>query len=188
MPDHPTTEGTGWGFNFPDDANYPACVTESNVYCKSVNYVLTSYTGPALQSVTMTFKVEASENTTFNAGLSPDNLNSNTGCTDPAEVTLMVQQVNDDFSHEFYRWFATFHPVPLKVGTFTVTVPLTFERWTSVGTGESFTLEQRMAGFRTALSNLGHVGMVFGGGCFAGHGVDVSGGTAQFVLIDYKIE
>jgi hypothetical protein len=30
--------------------------------------------------------------------------------------------------------------------------------------------------------------MVFGGGCFVGHGVDVSGGTAQFVLIDYKIE
>jgi hypothetical protein len=29
--------------------------------------------------------------------------------------------------------------------------------------------------------------MTFGGGCFFGHGVNVSGGTARFALISYTI-
>jgi hypothetical protein len=44
-----------------------------------------------------------------------------------------------------------------------------------------------LAGFQDALGNLGRVGMTFGGGCFFGHGVNVSGGTARFALISYTI-
>jgi len=44
-----------------------------------------------------------------------------------------------------------------------------------------------LAGFQDALGNLGRVGMTFGGGCFFGHGVNVSGETARFALISYTI-
>ena len=42
-------------------------------------------------------------------------------------------------------------------------------------------------GFQDALGDLGHVGMTFGGGCFFGHGVNISGGTARFSLISYTV-
>jgi hypothetical protein len=34
--------------------------------------------------------------------------------------------------------------------------------------------------------NVGNIGMTFGGGCFAGHGVNISGGTARFSLTSYR--
>jgi hypothetical protein len=43
------------------------------------------------------------------------------------------------------------------------------------------------AAFQAALKGAGQVGLVFGGGCFFGHGVNVTGGAAKFVLINYSI-
>jgi hypothetical protein len=42
------------------------------------------------------------------------------------------------------------------------------------------------AGFAQAL--LGRVGLVFGGDCIYGHGVNVSCGTARFTLSQFGIE
>ena len=44
------------------------------------------------------------------------------------------------------------------------------------------------AGFVQALRQLGNVGFVFGGGCYYGHGVNISGGTARFTLSHYSIK
>jgi hypothetical protein len=44
-----------------------------------------------------------------------------------------------------------------------------------------------MAGFKQAMANLGNVGFAFGGGCFYGHGVRVSGGGARFAVTGYHI-
>jgi hypothetical protein len=41
--------------------------------------------------------------------------------------------------------------------------------------------------FADALKYVGHVAMTFGGGCFFGHGVNISGGPAQFILTNYTI-
>jgi hypothetical protein len=45
-----------------------------------------------------------------------------------------------------------------------------------------------MAGFKQAITNLENVGFSFGGGCFYGHGVRVSGGGARFALTSYKVK
>jgi len=42
--------------------------------------------------------------------------------------------------------------------------------------------------FNTGLQNLSDVGITFGGGCFFGHGVHVTGGKARFELIDFRIQ
>jgi hypothetical protein len=44
------------------------------------------------------------------------------------------------------------------------------------------------AGFKQAMANLGNVGFSFGGGCFYGHGVRVSGGGARFAVISYAVK
>ena len=64
---------------------------------------------------------------------------------------------------------------------------LTPDQWSSVYGKTGNYDATALAGFRDALANLGHIGMTFGGGCFFGHGVNVSGGTARFVLIGYTI-
>jgi hypothetical protein len=68
-----------------------------------------------------------------------------------------------------------------------MTVPLTPDQWSSVYGKPGNLNATTLAGFHDALTNLGHVGMTFGGGCFAGHGVNVSGGSARFALISYSI-
>jgi hypothetical protein len=43
-------------------------------------------------------------------------------------------------------------------------------------------------GFKQAMANLGNVGFSFGGGCFYGHGVRVSGGGARFGITSYAVK
>ena len=42
--------------------------------------------------------------------------------------------------------------------------------------------------FSSALANVSGVGFVFGGGCFSGHGVAVSSGSARFTLNSYTVQ
>jgi hypothetical protein len=185
MPSDPTMGGPGiWYFDFPTDPNYPACIPNPDVNCKSVGYVTDSYSGPVTHSVSMTFQIVTTGAPFFNYVMESDNT-----CTTPATVRLFVERKNDDFSQEFYRWWA--NPIGYELqptsGNVTMTVPLTPDQWSSVyGKGGSYDATTR-AGFQDVLSNLGRAGMTFGGGCFFGHGVNVSGGTARFVLISYTI-
>jgi hypothetical protein len=64
----------------------------------------------------------------------------------------------------------------------TLTIPLTYEWWTSV-TGQG-----GLADFEAALINTGYVGMTFGGSDFFGHGVQVKRGTIAFELIYFRVE
>ena len=64
---------------------------------------------------------------------------------------------------------------------------LTPDRWSSVlgkfGNYDAASL----AGFSAALQNVSSLGLTFGGGCFFGHGVNVSNGTARFILSEYSV-
>jgi len=121
---------------------------------------------------------------TFNYILSLDNT-----CATPATVRLFLERKNDDLSEEFYRWWA--HTISYELqatpGNITLTVPLTPDQWSSVYGRTGNYDAAALAGFQDALQNLGNVGMTFGGGCFFGHGVNVSGGSARFALINYTI-
>jgi len=70
----------------------------------------------------------------------------------------------------------------LVAGSGALTVPLTAGQWSSVfgklGNRDASSLDE----FRHAEKYVVQVGLVFGGGCFFGHGVNVSGGTAKFIM------
>jgi len=143
-----------------------------------------SYSGPARQSVSMTFQILTTGAPTFNYVMETDNT-----CATPAAVRLFLERRHDDFSDEFYRWWA--NPIAYQLqptsGNVTLTVALTPDQWSSVYGKFGDDDANALAGFQDALGNLGRVGMTFGGGCFFGHGVNVSGGTARFALISYTI-
>jgi hypothetical protein len=61
-------------------------------------------------------------------------------------------------------------------------------QWTSVFGERANASAAATAGFKQAMANLGTAGFSFGGDCFYGHGVRVSGGSARFAVISYAIE
>jgi hypothetical protein len=130
----------------------------------------------------MTFQVDTTGSPTFNymGPQFPGNQSAD------ASVTVMLERAGDDLAHDLWRWYAIGSKVFLAPGQFTVIVPLDVSDWDNVN--GSYTLAEREAGFADVLANLGKVGVVFGGGCCAGHGVDVSNGTARFTLLDYTIQ
>ena len=183
MPQDPTLGGPGtWYLDLPTDPNYPACIPQEN--CESLNYVTTPYSGPATQSVTMTFQILTTGAPYFNYIMESDNQ-----CVTPATVLLFFERKNDDLSEEFYRWWAnpTSYELQPTPGDVTLSVPLTPDQWSSVYGKSGNYNAAALAGFQDALRNLGNIGMTFGGGCFFGHGVNVSGGTARFALMSYTI-
>jgi hypothetical protein len=76
----------------------------------------------------------------------------------------------------------------LAAGSADLTAPLTPDQWTSVFGKKGDYSSPAEVGFAQALQNLANVGFVFGGGCYYGHGVNVSGGTARFTLKEYSIK
>ena len=89
---------------------------------------------------------------------------------------------------EFDRWWANPVAYQLAAGSATITVPLAPDQWSSVNGKFGSTDAGALAGFQSALKAVSSLGLTFGGGCFFGHGVNVSGGTARFVLSRYAIE
>ena len=125
MPQDPTLGGPGtWYLDFPTDPNYPACIPQEN--CESLNYVTTPYSGPATQSVTMTFQILTTGVPYFNYIMESDNQ-----CVTPATVRLFLERKNDDLSEEFYRWWAnpTSYELQPTPGDVTLSVPLTPDQW-----------------------------------------------------------
>ena len=60
----------------------------------------------------------------------------------------------------------------LANGEYAMTVRLSPDQWTNVEG------ERSGAGFAKTLKRVDNIGLTFGGGCFFGHGVSVTGGTA----------
>lgn len=176
LPTHPTAAAQGWYFDFP--------IAQAVLDAVSVNYVTTPYSGVAAKQVSMTFSV--SSDGPFNGNLSSDN----TGST-PASVRFFLQQRGDDMSgsgkYEFYRWWADQVSYELKSGHIIMTVQLTPDQWSSVMGRAGLASADTLAGFKSALANLGHVGMTFGGGSFFGHGVNAVK-PARFTLESFSIQ
>ena len=152
--------------------------------CGHVNYVTTPVNAAITAAgLTMTFRIETTGVPVFQYALNPNNT-----CTNPAAVRLFIQRQGDtlEADHEFYRWWSK-AAAKLTAGTVTLTVPLMPDQWMSV-LGKAGNLDQiATAGFHAALRNVGNIGMTFGGGCFAGHGVNISSGTARFSLTNYRL-
>jgi len=145
----------------------------------SVHYLETTHNGSIAGAMSITVEVITTGHPTFNYELNSDNT-----CISPANARPIIDTGGDG---EFDRWWSNPVAYDLTVGgTLTLTVPLRPHYWSSVlgkfGDQDATTL----AGYDQALKNANNVGLTFGGGCFFGHGVSVSGGTAQFKILTFS--
>ncbi len=87
----------------------------------------------------------------------------NNTCGGPAALSLLFRSPG--------RFFSSFDlKVPLAVGSFSMSVPLIADQW----------INQDGGVFNPAAAS--SIGFVLGGGCFSGHGVAVSSGSATFTI------
>ena len=176
MPPHPTPRtGGGWYFNFPTDPN-------------SVHYVLAAVNMAATSYVDADIIVTTTGTPAFVYALQPDN-----SCAYPAHVRFLLQENGDDLSgtngKQYFRWWSNSVAYKLASGRANLTALLTdLSQWTSVLGERANASTAAAAGFRQAMANLGNVGFAFGGGCFYGHGVRVSGGSARFAVTGYSLK
>jgi hypothetical protein len=176
MPPHPTPQaGQGWYFDFPTDPN-------------SVHYALAAVNTVASSHVDAAILVTTTGMPVFVYNLQPDNI-----CVYPAQVRFLLQENGDDLSgangKQYFRWWSNSVTYQLASGAANLRASLTdLSQWTSVFGEKANASVAATVGFKQAIANLENVGFSFGGGCFYGHGVRVSGGGARFSLISFKVK
>ncbi len=144
---------------------------------------------PALanaSSLTVTYTMQTTGTPIFQYDPDPSNT-----CTNPAHVRFWISDNGwwiNDANMQYKRWWS--NPTSLELngpGQFSMTVSLDPAQWSSVygafGNQDSTTLSY----FNDTLQNTYNIGLSFGGGCYFGHGVYVTGGTATFILQEYRI-
>jgi len=111
-------------------------------------------------------------------------------CVYPAHFRLYFEADSSAWTNsagDTFRWWSNPIAYELAGGSATLTVPLTGDQWSTVYGRFGNSDADAAAGFQASLLHTGLAGGTFGGGCFFGHGVNVSGGTAQFQLLSYSI-
>jgi len=108
-------------------------------------------------------------------------------CNLPTAVRPFFWANNNAFG-DSDRWWSNPRAYPLAAGSATIAVPLKGENFSNVS-GQFGNASSEVAfQFEKALLNVTRLGVTFGGGCSFGHGVNISGGSAQFALTDYSIQ
>jgi hypothetical protein len=165
--------GGGWYFDFPKGGD---CQVKSA--CPGVHYVMRSM--PNIRyggTITVTGEIVSTRSLRFHYKLEP----SNTCSGIPASARLILQKRDDNMVEANGRYWSNPKHIALKDGKFSLTVDVKIDQWSNV-------YGQRSAdGLKTLLRNPGRMGLTFGGGCFFGHGVAVSGGTARFIMTGLAI-
>jgi len=156
----------GWSFVFPiqDGAHY--LVTGVSGYARGT--ITARYTLKELSGNPVTWE--------WNRANNP--------CDYGAHASLYFQKRGDDFTDKnpSGRFFQKTWTRLEGLGTLSMTVPLDPDHWTNI-------LNQAdPAGFAATTADLQTVGITFGGGCFAGHGLWTSSGTVLFTMESYKME
>ena len=105
----------------------------------------------------------------------------NTCFTTPATTRFYIQEwVNSPNVALTRRWYSkSAYVLQDSGGIVTLAVPLLVEDWQDVYN------DGNAKGFAATLANVNRIGFVAGGGCFFGHGVSVSGGSATFKLVSF---
>ena len=167
-----TTGGAGVSFS-TESASYVDLLTTTQD--KSLLGDLTGKT------ITATFTVTASPDAKYIYDLSGGNT-----CT-PAVAFVrpyFKSNLKGPFAPTNYWWAnpGSYTFLDGTTATITLTIPL--------GDGTSWTDyngQQDTAGFAQAITNVGQIGLSFGGGCFFANGVGLSTGTASFLLTSYTV-
>jgi hypothetical protein len=178
MPASPTSDGQdGVYFDFPS--------------IDGVHYLVRRPNGPLAGSMSSRFEVVTTGNPQF-VSSDPRAL----ACaTPPASVSLYIQRQGDQLTaqYPFHRWFSVERWV-IKPGTDVFSVPLAPDNWLSVfgvrGSAPPPTIvsPNPATEFAASLASPMAVGMTFGIGCFAGHGIYVSGGTVRMYIRSFAVQ
>lgn len=152
--------GTGFRFTFP--------ATDG------VHYLVKPQVGSLSHSISVSYAIDVSPDAVFDYRTNPNNT---CGPGFPGHTMPYFHKANDpQMTDEFGRWFAWGYKKDLIGGSFGIDAVFSDPaKWISVygKNGADYPVQ-----FQAALGSIAEVGMVFGGGCFAGHGVFVTGGTA----------
>ncbi len=166
MPVNPAVHPQGWQFKFPNS--------------NGVHYLVQPTSGYMNGKMWSAFRVEK------DAAAQIVEVQPCPPSPNVARVRLYFQRRGDDLTaaKEFYRWWSV-QTFALNIDTASgMSADLVPEQWSSVlgkGGGSS---AAATAGFIQAKADVQAIGITFGG-CFAGHGVYVTAGSASFVVSDY---
>jgi hypothetical protein len=141
-----------------------------------VHYLVQGRDVPMAGAITIEYEVEMSGGARLVGPPDPKNT-----CDWPAHFSLYVQRQGDQgtASYAVFRWFSTFQTI--TPGAHRIVVPLTTEHFSDVFAG-------RDAGaFEVALRAPQAVGLTFGAGCFAGHGLYAVGGVVRFYVRSFIV-
>jgi hypothetical protein len=169
MPLHPLAlpDRPGWSFDFPTSPG-------------SVHYVITTVNRPISGTMTARVAVVGDDYPVFNAKIDANNQGP-----EPANCSLYFQRRGDKLTAEYpyHRWFSLddFY----LSGEGVLSVPLEPSKWISVFGKNG---AEAPGEFQAALRECANVGLVFGGGWFEGHGVNLTAGKARFILEDFQIQ
>jgi len=133
------------------------------------------------RTLSITAQIIQSPDTIYNwTTFAPDNTSPA-----PAKATIYFARYPLKLIDIYGRWWATGDTILLANGTFTVTIPIDPARWTSVlgAVGTSVPSE-----WSATIQDVGDIGMTFGGGCCAGHSINLLQGQSQFRLVRYEIQ
>ena len=173
MPKNPTSNGAGgWYFDFPDINGAVSYVTDTPPKSLLPKVISKPY------SLKIKGKITASEDAVFD--YKTEDFNT---CVVPATVRLLMMK---NMYGEYNRWWAK-EGIELKNGAFEISVPIDPAMWSSVyGKFGNFNAES-LKGFWSAFQKKSFLGLSFGGGCFYGHGVRMSSGSARFELTSIEV-
>ncbi len=169
-----TSAGVGFGFSTLS-ASYADLLTTTQD--KSL---LGNLTG---KTITATFTVKASSDAVYAYDVSGGNT-----CT-PAVAFVrpyFKSNLKGDFAVTNYWWANPTHYtfVDGTSATITLTVPVATGNWSDWNGEPDSTVS---TAFAQAVTNVGQIGLSFGGGCFFANGVGLSTGSGSFVLTSYSV-
>jgi hypothetical protein len=175
------TPYSGWSTQFSpsmperitNSFNFPKCSDPISPDGPSVHYV-TKPTGPmAGGSMVLTYRIEGNGVFAATEGHSP-------------RLALYFQRKGDDLTGKgkmaVYRWYSK-ERLALKVGTFTLSAPLSHASWGPVFSSSEY---NTIYYFQGAMENAQKVGFVLGGSVGAGHGVCLKSGSAKLTIESFS--
>jgi len=162
MPASPISHPAGWSFDFPSQ--------------DGVHYLVHPAAGKVPTIMSASFSIEKTGDVKF--------VESEPCGEHNAKMRLYFQRRGDDLSaaKQNYRWWSI-DAFQLAEAVNSISVAIQPGNWSQVF-GKSG--DAMVADFFAAASDVQAVGMTFGG-CFAGHGVYVTGGSARFVATGFSV-
>lgn len=157
--------------------DFPTALSPSDPNRQYIDYLYTHVKTAISGSITVNLQVVAAPGTVFD--WHSEDFNT---CDFPAHVRAYWEAAGGG------RWWSNPASYELADGSATILVPLIPGMWSNA-TGQMGDSSQALIDqFNKDRKHATILGLSFGGGCFFGHGVAVSSGSARFRLMGYTIQ